>query len=367
MTTPGSPLAYRPELNGVRAIAVWLVVIQHWASPPVMMGEMGRQLFFVLSGYLIAGIVWKQQVYPGAPGPWRQRLGTFYKRRVLRIIPPYYCLLAVSALLPLETVRDYPVWFMLPAANLLFYRMQHWGEGCGHLWTLAVDEQFYLVWPLLLGLVGQRRNWLLAIGALGLAFRIGWSAYVTPGFILVLLPSSLDLFAAGTLLRLFEKSPSLARWTRGYMAVLAWGVWWLLWGLFTQVRHDGGELWLIIFPTVGAVAAFVTLAWLLRNPGGARRVGMHNRLLLWMGRRSFGLYLYHLLLPVFYQRAVYHLWSAESGWRELMMGPLPTVLVLSPMLIALSAASWYFIEAPLERVKKNLAYAPTAAIAPAHS
>ncbi|GGG39001.1 acyltransferase [Hymenobacter glacieicola] len=320
------------------------------------MGEMGRQVFFVLSGYLISGVVWKQQVYPGAPGPWRQRLGTFYLRRLLRIIPPYYCALALSALLPLATIREYPAWFLLPAANQLFYQLQRWGEGLGHFWTLAVDEQFYLLWPVLLALVGQRWRWLLLIGAAGLIFRVGWGLLVTSGFVLVLLPASLDLFAAGTLLRLFEKADWLARWVRGRYVVAAWTIWWALWVLLHQ--HQGGVTWIMIFPTVGALAAFLTLGWLLHYPAAARRIGLLHPALLWLGQRSFGTYLYHLLLPVFWQRVVFKLWSAESGWREVLLGPIPTVLILTPLLLLLSAASWHFIEAPLNRLKRHLAYAP---------
>ncbi|WP_139925197.1 acyltransferase [Hymenobacter sp. DG01] len=354
----GAPLAYRPELNGVRALAVWVVVVQHWVAPPIMMGEMGRQLFFVLSGYLISGIVWKQQVYPGAPGAWGRRLGTFYLRRLLRIIPPYYCALALSALLPLATIREYPVWFLLPAANHLFYYLQRWGEGLGHLWTLAVDEQFYLLWPALLAVVGRRWQWLLLVGVGGLAFRVGWSLLVTPGFVLVLLPSSLDLFAAGSLLRFFEKSQGLGRWARGHNVLLAWALWWTLWAALHN--YQGGAIWLMVFPTVGAIASFLTLGWLLHYPVAARQAGLLHPALLWLGKRSFGTYLYHLLLPVFWQRLVYKLWPAGSEWREVLLGPLPTVLVLAPLLILLSAASWHLIEAPLGRLKRHLAYSPAA-------
>jgi peptidoglycan/LPS O-acetylase OafA/YrhL len=108
---------------------VWLVVLAHWTLPGFPVGEMGRIPFFVLSGYLISGIVWKQQVYPSAPGRWARRLGVFYQRRMLRILPPYYLALALGALLPLATLREFPGWFVLPVSNLLFYRLGHWGEG----------------------------------------------------------------------------------------------------------------------------------------------------------------------------------------------------------------------------------------------
>ena len=118
---PGSlPSGYRPTLNGVRALAVWLVVLGHWTLLPFPVGEMGRLTFFVLSGYLISGIAWKQGLYQGAPSRWGGPLRTFYLRRVLRIIPPYYLALAFGSLLSLAMLCKYPARFVLPIANLLF-------------------------------------------------------------------------------------------------------------------------------------------------------------------------------------------------------------------------------------------------------
>ncbi|MDQ2795208.1 MAG: hypothetical protein M3Y12_14545 [Bacteroidota bacterium] len=67
MATPAAPvLPFRPELNGLRAVAVAVVIVQHWLSPPFPLGETG--LFFVLSGYLVSSIIWRYQAYVGAPG-----------------------------------------------------------------------------------------------------------------------------------------------------------------------------------------------------------------------------------------------------------------------------------------------------------
>lgn len=357
-----SPIAYRPTLNGVRAIAVWLVVFGHWAHPSFQMGEMGRITFFVLSGYLISGIIWKQQVHPGAPGPWWRRLRTFYQRRVLRILPPYYAALALGALLPLATLHEYPGWFILPFSNILFYRLQHWGEGVGHYWTMAVDEQFYLVWPLLLGLVGRRTSPLLAVAAAGLLFRIAWTTWVTPNFVLVLLPSCLDMFATGAVLRLVEHHPRVQQLARGQWALLAW-VGWV--GLWAVGRLTGAyTLWSIVYPSAGTVAAFITLSWVLRRPEAAytpRTDFLLHPVLQWVGQRSYGCYLYHLLLPVFYQRAVFRLFPVTmlhgSDLRTFLLSPGPTVLVLTPLLLALAAASWHWIEGPLEHFKGRFSYA----------
>ncbi|WP_310393470.1 acyltransferase [Hymenobacter sp.] len=357
MTPPSAPpLAYRPGLNGIRAIAVWLVVLAHWTLPPFPVGEMGRIPFFVLSGYLISGIIWRKQVHPGAPGPWGRRLVTFYQRRVLRILPPYYLALAAGALLPLATLREYPGWFVLPASNLLFYRLHHWGEGVGHYWTMAVEEQFYLVWPLLLGVIGQRLGWLLAVAASGVLFRVAWSIWVTPDFVFVLLPACLDMFALGAVLSLTEHIPWVQRLARGRWVLLAWGAWSGLWALTHY--FSALSLWLLTSTAVASVASVVTLNWAVQRPGspalGSARV-LLSPVLQWLGRRSYGCYLYHLLLPVLYQRAVYRLFPAVEA-RRLWLGPLPTVLLLTPVLLLLAAASWHWLEAPLNRWKDRLSY-----------
>lgn len=356
---PSTSLTYRPELSGLRALAVGVVVAHHWLQPAFPLGEIGRCLFFVLSGYLVSSIVWKYDAYVGAPGPWQRRLGTFYARRVLRIIPPYYLALVGCALLPLATVREYPGWFMLPGANLLFYRLQSWGDGVGHYWTLAVDEQFYLLWPVLLGVVRRRRWPLLLLAGCGLLFRVFWAYRYGPAMVHLLLPASLDLLALGSLLRLCQGQAWLARLAQARYPGLAWlgcaGLWlWL----------DGSRLdaaWQLSYVSLGAVAAFLTINWLLgsRQPQGPARL-FRLPLLLWIGQRSYGVYLYHLPLLVFWQRFVYHFVPSTAG-RQFWMGPLPLLLLLAPVLALLSAASWHFLEAPLDRLKDRLSYRQAAA------
>ncbi|WP_161599408.1 acyltransferase family protein [Hymenobacter nivis] len=364
LAVPGSlPSGYRPALNGVRALAVWLVVLGHWTLLPFPVGEMGRLTFFVLSGYLISGIAWKQGLYQGPARRWWGPLRTFYARRVLRIIPPYYAALALGALLPLATLREYPGWFLLPASNLLFYRLQRWGEGVGHFWTMAVDEQFYLLWPLLLAVVGRRTAAFLAVAVASLLFRIWWGTHQGSGFVLVLLPASLDLFALGAVLKLVERRPAVQRWAQGRWACLAWATWVAFW--FATHLTNAHGLWLLLYPTVGSGAAFLTLNWVLSLPArpaaGQRPSLLLHPALQWLGQRSYGCYLYHLMLPVLYQRVVYRLF-AGAGTRAELLGPLPTALLLTPVLLLITAASWRWMEAPLDRLKHRLSYTSTSTV-----
>lgn len=353
MPPPVSPLAYRPGLDAVRSVAILLVIIGHWTLPNFPMALMGSMTFFVLSGYFISSIVWKHAVYVGAPGAWPRRLGVFYLRRLVRTLPPYYLSLLAGALLPLVTLHQYPVWFIVPVSNLLFYRLGHWGEGVGHYWTMAVDEQFYLLWPVLLAFVPRRLSWLALVASCGLLFRIGWSVRVTPTLSFALLPGCLDMFAVGGMLRLVEQRPLLHRLAQMRCVLWAWSAWAALWA----VLHFTGAhfAWQLIYPSVGSICAALTLNWALHQP---TRPPSENRLLAamrWVGQRSYGCYLYHLMLPVLYQRAVYRLFPATET-RHFWLSPLPTVLLLLPVLLLMAAASWHWLEAPLNRWKNRLAY-----------
>ena len=355
---PATPVpavfAYRPALTGLRAVAVGIVLVQHWVAPAFPLGELGPSLFFVLSGYLVSGIIWKYGAWAGGSGPWARRLGTFYWRRALRIGPAYYLALAGCALLPLAAVRAHPAWFLLPAANLLTYYSRGWADGVGHFWTVAVEIQFYLVWPWMLGLLGRRPGALLGLVALSWLFRWGWSVGVRPDMVHLLLPANFDLFALGAVLHLAQGQAWVRQVARGRYVLLAWLGWaalrlWPTPGLEVAL---GAGAWL-------AVADFLTIAWLLHQPGAGQRLGLLHPATQWVGRRSYGFYLYHLPLLVFWQRLVYHFVPDAAG-RAALMAPLPVLLALGPVLALLSAASWRWVEAPIDRFKDKFRYAGAA-------
>ena len=310
MPLPAPPLAYRPGLDAVRAVAILLVIIGHWTQPFFPISLMGSMTFFVLSGYFISGIVWKQEVYVGAPGRWPRRIGVFYLRRLVRTLPPYYLSLAAGFLLPLATLHQYPSWFLVPVSNQLFYRLQHWGEGVGHYWTMAVDEQFYLLWPLLLAIVPKRVRWLALVAVSSFLFRLAWSYYVRPGMAFALLPGCLDMFAAGGILRHIEQLPAVRRLARLHWVALAWLAWALLWTVLNATgAHDA---WQLIYSTAGCIPAVLTLNWALHQPTRPASASRFSAGMRWLGQRSYGCYLYHLMLPVFYQRAIFRLFPGTE-------------------------------------------------------
>ncbi|MEO8078667.1 MAG: acyltransferase, partial [Acidobacteriota bacterium] len=156
---------YRPDIDGLRAVAVLLVVGRHIGVPWMPGGFTGVDIFFVISGYLITGLLVGEQMDSGRIG-----LAAFYARRVRRLLPALGIVTAVTlvvgagVLLPDEQVAlaRSALASLAFAANVHFWMLhQDYFADPGmllplhHLWTLAVEEQFYLLWPLVLSRLGS--------------------------------------------------------------------------------------------------------------------------------------------------------------------------------------------------------------------
>jgi len=129
----------------------------------------------------------------------------FYIRRFLRIVPAYYGVLLVTWLLGVPDVRATIKWDLLYLTNIYFVRANDWLHVVSHLWSLAVEEQFYLVWPAVILFVPRRRlrATVLAVAAAGVVFRAAWLASDLPPMAVWALPfGSLDSLAVGSLLAL---------------------------------------------------------------------------------------------------------------------------------------------------------------------
>ncbi len=220
-----------PALDGLRGAAILLVMIYHFfiATGPLSnhrfdraitdvagVGWIGVDLFFVLSGFLITGILVDAK---STAAPFFR---TFYARRSLRIFPVYYLLLlGLLIVLPeirnldpqrVANFRDNQWWYWLYAANI--HTAIDGGQAVDlvetwHLWSLAVEEQFYLVWPALVFILPRRGMLALCISCIigAFALRVGMVAYdVHPAMVHGLTPARIDALAAGSLLALIARS-----------------------------------------------------------------------------------------------------------------------------------------------------------------
>src|ERR1700749_1971110 len=195
LAAPPSPSHSRRilQLDGLRAIAVLAVFAQHALKAPLWMGV---DLFFVLSGFLITGILLERKARE------QSYFGYFYARRARRFLPPYVLLMVVSSILFGFGWAQHWEWYAFFATNIGDALNQSGHDSLNVLWSLAVEEQFYIFWPFVILLLPERvLGWvaaaLIVLVPVLRAVATPWFATYWP--IYYLTPFRMDLLAAGAL------------------------------------------------------------------------------------------------------------------------------------------------------------------------
>lgn len=344
MSTPERPpIAYRGDIDGLRAIAVLAVLLYHFGLP-LSGGFVGVDIFFVISGFLIGGILWREYDATG-----HISLKNFYVRRFRRLAPVFFVMLAATALLgwlillPFE-YREFgkaAISSTVYLSNLLFFRQAGYFDTASedkpllHTWSLAVEEQFYIFLPLLLILLARWR-WGL-VGALVALWAASLAACIlitplshTAAF--YLFPFRAWELLSGVLLAIWGYETRY-KW-RGHPA-LSW----------VGLVMVGASIWFIpagpLFPGLLAIPPVLGTVLLLSSGTGANSV---NRLLTLPQMRKIGLISYSLYLwhwPV-YTLSTY-LRGGYSGLFEslLWMG----------VAFGLAWLSWRFVEQPVRHAR----------------
>jgi len=346
-----------PGLDGVRAIAVIAVVWHHAGAGAVgqsvaLNGFLGVDLFFVLSGLLITGLLLREQATNG-----RISLANFYMRRALRIFPLYFLILALLALYFLLAsaastqrgafVHDLP-WLVTYTSN--------WVPAHGVMaitWSLSTEEQFYLAWPPLLAWWGRRALWPLAIflaanQALNLGLLDGWwSAFDAARQELPILQTTFTPILLGVLLAFALDSPlraTLRRWTAGPMLSL----WLVLLAMLACWPGNVQGLPRLAFH----VAATMSLAGIVLQPASRIVSVLEWKPLVIVGTVSYGVYLWHMLVLDVVVRLA-NRWHVNT--------PLVVFIACLTGTVAVAALSYRWFEAPLLRLKARYASAPLSA------
>ena len=340
---------YLRQLDTLRAAAVGVVIVSHWAPGlqiPGLNGILGVRLFFVISGFLITGILLRARHDAAALGtPRRRLLRSFYLRRALRILPLFYATLLVTWLLGFPNVRLTLPWHVLYSSNILFSLRGEWFAEVSHFWSLAVEEQFYLVWPLFLIFLPRRAvPWFMA-GSVLLAFLYRIAGQTLLGLndvTLVVLPfASLDMVGIGGL------CAYLQAWDARRLEVPA--RWVAVAGAVAWVALRGGSESLL-FVTMRDVVRVLTLAAIVvvasNGIGGWIGTLFSLRPLVYLGRISYSLYLFHPFVPILTLPLLAGLNPRVQPWVNLVV------------LIAASALSWRFFEGPINHLKRHFPYVP---------
>lgn len=308
---PGNRLAYRPDIDGLRAIAVLSIVLFHINADLVPGGFIGVDIFFVISGFLITAIIHREM----ERGTFSFK--EFYRRRMLRIAPAYLVatmatLLAGCVLLlpeELAALGRSAAWSAVSLPNVYFWKYldtSYFAEASDqvpllHLWSLGVEEQFYLLWPatlLLLGIVARRKPILLgilAILAVGSYYYGSVESAKDPSFAYYMLPARAGELLTGAILALTRWSEPGDTGRQSLPArLLAEGCALVGYGLLYQgfYKLDGDSLfpgWNALYPCLGA--AFLIIAGSRGRPW--LMAPLRWKPVVWIGLVSYSLYLWH--------------------------------------------------------------------------
>jgi len=330
-----------PHLDSVRLLAFLLVFLNH--SIGLKLGWVGVDLFFVLSGFLITGILLDSE---GRPGYFK----TFYGRRAFRILPPYYLFLGILWWAQLDQVRDNWPWYAVFCGN--FFDAIHLSPQGGAIsvaWSLSIEEQFYLLWPLAVAKLSRLslRRLLWSMLLLTPIIR-GIATLFLPKYypIYVLLPFRTDLLAAGALLAYYWRfnRPTLQQFrgralatafvSAGLFAVLAWRL--------PTFRTAANSL---IFNMAGYSLIMVSMAtflWsVLMLPSGRAQSILSHPIPAYIGRLTYTMYLFHS--PMIGNVAPWLLGRDSS--------PLMSTLAAFLLTLAFAVASYYLMEKPFAMLK----------------
>jgi peptidoglycan/LPS O-acetylase OafA/YrhL len=361
-------LGYLRALDGLRGLSILPVIAIHMFWQVCPGGWVGVDLFFVLSGFLITRLLLQEWERYG-----RLSLPQFYVRRGLRLMP---ALLVFLAFCWIYTAAGYPgadakvtrkgiVSALGYFANWRIFRHPTAGDILAHTWSLSIEQQFYFVWPVLLAgmlWLGLRRRTLAAavLGGIFLAASLrGWMWHHTAKAfpeVYMRLATRADTLLVGCLTALLVswRLVPRGRWGRAPIHLAAIGaIAYLVW-IFWHVSHWADRLYYGEF-TLIAVAAAVLIVSLLHQPPRLMSWVFESFPLVWLGRLSYSIYLWHV--------GLIHL--AWWWWPGLGMPPSRWIWAFQIALSLTAAAlSYYLIERPFLRLKRGWQGRPAPAIAP---
>jgi peptidoglycan/LPS O-acetylase OafA/YrhL len=358
----GSVGQYRPDIDGLRAIAITAVVAFHAGLKGVTGGFIGVDIFFVLSGFLITSMLFKEAELTG-----KINLQEFYARRVRRLLPASSLVLVVTIILAyffLIPIGDEQLKFARSAIATAFFvsNIYFWKSSGGyfdgpsdqipllHTWSLSVEEQFYLVWPILLiGIVRfailkglKLRNLVLLTLAVMFTGSLGtsiWLSAESPSAGFYLLPSRIWELAAGAMAGVFLYKRGLnkslnARWFAEFLSLAGLSA--IIIGIIYFDATMTFPGWVALLPVSGTVA--VVIAGSLSYKNSVSRM-LSTKPMVWIGKLSYSWYLWHWPLLVFTK-------INNFGHSDLSIN---LVIVFFALLLAF--LTYYFVENPIRHNK----------------
>lgn len=350
---------FYPGIDSLRAVAILFVCFHHYFNQSyaekILLGNAGVDIFFVISGFLITGILLHYKKTTSlAIG-----LKTFYLRRALRVFPLYYFYIAiVGALLWRQLNPESFASLMLYFVN--FYRIADDTKlpyPFLHFWSLSVEEQFYLLWPAFILVIDRRFLKPIILGIIFTSIAFSLLAPVVlhmPLAPYMHLVSCMQALALGGLLALLkrEKSRSLTAVNKNAAALITLSVLGFIACLVTYRDH----LFMFTFlRTFASIAAFVAITIIVAKPLPAKSTWrtlynrfLSNRILQFIGKISYGIYVYHIIVQYLLGPVIASFVKAGT-WAFYGV----TCTVFMAVTIFISYLSFRYVESPINRLKKR--------------
>jgi len=336
-------MKYRPDIDGLRALAIIPVVLYHTEFSIFSGGFVGVDIFFVISGYLITFII-SEEIKQD-----RFTITGFYERRIRRIFPAlftvvFFCSIVAAIIMLPEDFDDFGqsiVAATLFVANIFFLtESDYFGAAADtkpllHTWSLSVEEQFYLIFPLVLLFIykylhGRWRLVLLPAALLSLILSIS-GVHFFPSATFYLIPTRAWELLLGSFFALGLFPQMQSKQARNVTSLIGLAL--ILWAIFFFSRLTPFPGWHALLPCVGAALIIYS------GENGVSIIGrlLSNRIIVFVGLISYSLYLWHWPIMVFEKQIFYETHSMYNA---------AAVVVLS---IILAALSWRYVERPFRK------------------
>lgn len=338
-------------LDGFRAMAIILVLLVHTKLRAFQFGWIGVPMFFVLSGFLITRILLNSKTS-------NNYFKAFYFRRVLRIFPIYYLVLFLVYWWGLSMgfdVSQFNYYLLYLQSFTISNNIQPvFSNGLmGHTWSLSVEEIFYLVWPAIVYLTSKRGLLYICFSILGASFIFKFFQLSQGGETQSMLSlfGNLDCLMAGSLLSLYSQNYSRILVYKHKVIAFVLALFSLFFALVPFFFEDatvclGAKIGLSISITW---LSFLAIMYLLsHSPPKLLSAFLGNKFMLYTGKISYGIYLYHVPVYMFVSSFLFHYKIFLHSVLEIVLE-----IVLS---FFVASISWYFIEKPLLNLKHNIVY-----------
>lgn len=356
-------MTYYKSLDSLRSLAVFMVIVSHWVPykqiKSLQLGEIGVDIFFVLSGFLITkNLIAQKQLVLLTKTQKFKNLKNFMIRRMLRIFPIYYIFLILFYSFGSRTMVNIEsnfIYYALYLSNIYYFVTHQWDGILSHLWSLAVEEQFYLIWPWLVIFVPNEsllKSIILFI-IIGI-FSNYFFTFVFPNNNMVkILPfTAFDSFGIGGFLAWViilknDRNSKLKKWIFGVGIV----------SCFFFIMSE-----ILNFDPILPTRTLISLTSLslilyiieLKNHMVFYSL-LNNKFLLFCGKISYTLYLFHNIIPWLFSKITLKLNDNLKVIfsSNMVLNNFIQFLAQFLLLFAISVISWYLIEKPINNFRKN--------------